>query len=582
MKKIPVLLLILIPGVINSYSQCTTPNPPTSLVLNSTNTQISIYFDTVASAVNRYLVITSTSSSLGASPINGTVYNPGDIIGSGTVSFYSFNYIYKLTGLTANTTLYVYIYSARIACTGEPAYSASSLNGNITTFNGAPGIPPNYYDPAGAQTCSSLKTSLFNIIRPTVANPNPTYTGLWSAYYISDDRPNDAANKTIVWDMYTDNPSGTECEFTFGSPYQDKGSSGTIECQRYNREHSFPQSWFGGAVEPMRSDMFFVYPTDKYVNGQRGNLPYGIVTTPNYTSNNGSKRGANTYLTEYTGIAFEPINEYKGDLARSTFYVATAYENNIAGWQANSNANAVLNGSSYQAFDNWYLKLLYNWHLQDPVSTKETDRNNDVYMMQGNRNPFIDHPEYVALVWQCTGVLPVTITGFTAQKNNESVLLKWYATFETNFKKYEIERSTDGIGFYKIGEVAGRNLANYSFTDNSLPNTNIVYYRLKMIDIDGKFSNSKTIAVRIADNFSNALVYPNPTKEKLVVKLQQALTENSSLLIADLSGRIIMKQQVAGGQKNIDLNVRQLPAGRYFIKISNTNELINQSFVIIK
>ena len=202
--------------------------------------------------------------------------------------------------------------------------------------------------------------------------------------------------------------------------------------------------------------------------------------------------------------------------------------------------------------------------------------------MQGNRNPFIDHPEYVALVWQCTGVLPVTITGFTAQKNNESVLLKWYATFETNFKKYEIERSTDGIGFYKIGEVAGRNLANYSFTDNSLPNTNIVYYRLKMIDIDGKFSNSKTIAVRIADNFSNALVYPNPTKEKLVVKLQQALTENSSLLIADLSGRIIMKQQVAGGQKNIDLNVRQLPAGRYFIKISNTNELINQSFVIIK
>ena len=582
MKKIPVLLLILIPGVINSYSQCTTPNPPTSLVLNSTNTQISIYFDTIASAVNRYLVITSTSSSLGASPINGTVYNPGDIIGSGTVAFYSFNYIYKLTGLTANTTLYVYIYSARTACTGEPAYSASSLNGNITTFNGTPGIPPNYYDAAAAQTCGNLKTILYNIIKPTVANPNPTYTGLWSAYYISDDRLNDAANKTIVWDMYTDNPSGTECEFTFGSPYQDKGSSGTVECQRYNREHSFPQSWFGGAVEPMRSDMFIVFPTDKYVNGRRGNFPYGKVSTPAYTSFNGSKLGPNTYLTQYTGTAFEPINEYKGDFARSTFYVATAYENLIAAWQGNSNANDVLNGSSYQCFDNWYLKLMYNWHLQDPVSTKETDRNNDVYMMQGNRNPFIDHPEYVLAVWQCTGILPVTITDFTAQKNNESVFLKWYATFETNFKKYEIERSTDGIGFYKIGEVAGRNLANYSFTDNSLPNTNIVYYRLKMIDIDGKFSNSKTIALRIADNFTNALVYPNPTKEKLLVKLQQALTESSSVIISDISGRIVMQQQVISGQKNIDLNVRQLPAGRYFIKISNHNELINQSFVIIK
>src|SRR5204862_6891816 len=133
------------------------------------------------------------------------------------------------------------------------------------------------------------KTSLFNIIKPTVANPNPTYTGLWGAYYISDDRLNDAANKTIVWDVYTDNPSGTECESTFGSPYQDKGTSGTVECQRYNREHSFPQSWFGGAVEPMRSDMFIAFPTDKKVNGQRGNFPYGEVSSPTYTSFNGSK-----------------------------------------------------------------------------------------------------------------------------------------------------------------------------------------------------------------------------------------------------------------------------------------------------
>ena len=103
-----------------------------------------------------------------------------------------------------------------------------------------------------------------------------------------------------------------------------------------------------------------------------------------------------------------------------------------------------------------------------------------------------------------------------------------------------------------------------------------------MIDIDAKFSNSKIVSLRIANNFSNALVYPNPAKEKLVLKLPQALTANSQLVIADLSGRIIMQQQVTGGQRNIDLTVRQLPAGRYFIKISNASELINQSFVIIK
>lgn len=579
MKKLILFFLVLSCSFV-SYGQCTTPNAPTSLVLNATDTQLSIYFDTVAAAVNRYLVITSSAAALGASPVNGTVYNQGDNIGAGTVSFYSNNYIYKLTSLTANTTIYVYVYSARIGCTGEPAYSAGSLNGSITTYNGSPGIPANYYDPVGGLTCSSLKTSLFNIIKPT-GTPNPTYTGLWGAYYISDDHLNDASNKTIVWDMYTDNPSGTECEFTFGSPYQDKGTSGTVECQRYNREHSFPQSWFTSS-EPMRSDMFIAVPTDKKVNGMRANFPYGKVTAPTYTSLNGTKLGPNTYLAQYTGSAFEPIDEYKGDLARSTFYVATAYENNIAGWQFNSNANDVLNGSSYQCFDDWYLKLLYQWHTQDPVSTKEIDRNNDVYMMQGNRNPYIDHPEYVLLIWQCTGLLPVTIIDLTAQKNSESVFLKWYASYETGFKLYEIERGSNGNDFHKIGEVTGRNLANYSFTDYNLPVGGTVYYRLKMIDIDGKFSYSKTIAVRLNGNFSNALVYPNPAKGDLNIKLQNALTENSQLTVADLSGRILMQQQVPPGQISVALNVSKLPPGRYFIKISNHTELIRQSFVVIK
>ncbi len=580
MKKKIFFSFFLVILQFNSWSQCTTPNAPTSLVLNATDTQMAIYFDTVAAAVNRYLVITGSSSSLGASPVNGTVYNVGDNIGTGTVSFYSFNYIYKLTGLTANTTIYVFVYSARTGCTGEPAYSTTSLNGSVTTYNGSPGIPANYYDPVGGLTCNNLKTSLYNIIKP-IGSPNPTYTGLWGAYYISDDRLNDAANKTIVWDMYTDNPTGTECEFTFGSPYQDKGTSGTVECQRYNREHTFPQAWFG-SVDPMRSDMFIAVPTDKKVNSMRANFPYGKVTNPTYTSLNGSKVGPNTYLTQYTGSAFEPTDEYKGDLARSILYVATAYENNISAWQGNSNANDVLNGSSYQSFDDWYLKLLYNWHVLDPVSTKEIDRNNDVYMMQGNRNPYIDHPEYVLLVWQCTGLLPVTILDFTAQKNNESVFLKWYATHETNFKQYEIQRSTDGIVFSKIGELPGKNLADYSFIDNKLPTANTVYYRLKMIDIDGKFSYSKTIAIRISENFYNVQVYPNPTRGYLTIRLQHALTENSKLIIADLSGRILLQQQVVGGQKNIDLDVTKFPAGRYFIKLSNSIELINQSFVIIK
>ena len=145
-----------------------------------------------------------------------------------------------------------------------------------------------------------------------------------------------------------------------------------------------------------------------------------------------------------------------------------------------------------------------------------------------------------------------------------------------------VEEGTDGINFYKIGEVAGRNLANYFFTDNNLPKVNTIFYRLKMIDIDAQFSNCKIVSVRIANNFSNALVYPNPTKEKLVIALEQALSTTSNLLIADISGRIVMHKQVSSGQKNIDLTVSHLQPGRYFIKVSNSSQLINQSFVIIK
>lgn len=584
MRKYILFILVLSCLSHGAYSQCTAPNTPTasSLILNATDTQLSVYYDTTSNspATNiYYLGILSTSSPLSSGPSNGTVYNIGDPIGGGNVLFYNKNYIQKTTGLTPGATYYVYVYAARTSCTGEPFYSVANIVDTITMFAGAPGIPTGYYDPAASLSCSLLKTALFNIIKPTVSNPAPTYTGLWGAYFITDDRPNDAANKTIVWDVYTDNPSGTECESTFGSPYQDKGTSGTVECQRYNREHSIPQSWFASA-EPMRSDMFIVYPTDKKVNGMRGNFPYGKVTSPTYTSNNGSKLGPNTYSAAYTGSAFEPIDTYKGDLARSSFYVATAYEDVIAGWVGNSNASSALNGSMYQVFNNWYLKMLYQWHVQDPVSTKEIDRNNDIYMIQGTRNPYIDHPEYVAMVWQCSGVLPVTIIDFTAARLNESVLLKWYATYETNFRMFNIQRSDNGVNFYPIGTIQSLNLSNYSFTDTQLPNSDIVYYRLELVDADGKKEYSKTIAIRLKENYYDAIVYPNPTPGKITINLAQTLNQASRLVVTDIMGRPVISRDIPSNQKNIALDATKLAPGRYFISIINDSRVIHQSFVV--
>jgi len=559
-----------------SLPACTTPTLlPTNLVLTPSNTVIVGSF-TAAAGANRYLSVISTSSTLSASPVNGITYTAGQSFGGGTIINYSTATSFTATGLTVSTTYYIFVFSANAECSGEPFYNITSLDGTAVTTNDPSGIPAGYYNAAAGLSCSPLKTALFNIIS---ANYSPlTYAQVWTAYQTTDLHRNDANTADIIWDMYSDNPAGAEpYTYTYGT---NQCGSYNSESDCYNREHSFPKSWFNDGY-PMYTDMNHLFPTDGYVNGRRGNQPYGVVNSPTWTSQNGGKLGPNNY-PGFTGVAFEPRNEYKGDLARGQLYMVTRYENLVAGWQGNGNANDILNGTAYPALDSWYLKMLFEWHNTDPVSAKEIARNNAVFALQGNRNPYIDHPEYVYLVWQCTGVLPVTIIDFTAQKNNESVLLKWYATNETSFKKYEIERSTDGLTFYKIGEVEGRNLANYSFTDNNLPKANTIFYRLKMIDIDAQFRNSKIVSVRIANNFSNALVYPNPTGEKLVIKPGQPLTENSQLTIADLSGRIVMQQRVAAGQSNIELHVNHLPAGRYFIRISNAAELINQSFVIIK
>ncbi|MEE4197667.1 MAG: endonuclease [Bacteroidales bacterium] len=255
--------------------------------------------------------------------------------------------------------------------------------------------PEGYYDSATG-TGYLLKTQLHDIIKD---HTSLSYTpGVWDAFYTTDVRPDG-----YVWDMYSDVPGGSaDYYYTLGSD-QCGNYSGEGSC--YNREHSFPKSWFDDGY-PMYTDLFHLYPTDGFVNGQRGNYPFGEVGSIEWESSNGSKVGTCNY-PGYSGTVFEPIDEYKGDFARTYFYMATRYEDIIAGWEFNeSNGNVVLNGTSNQVYEEWYLDMIIEWHTNDPVSPKELDRNDAVYALQGNRNPFIDHPEFVAQIWGGGNVPP--------------------------------------------------------------------------------------------------------------------------------------------------------------------------------
>jgi endonuclease I len=243
------------------------------------------------------------------------------------------------------------------------------------------GQPAGYYDSANGLTGPALQQTLHNIIKNHTSR---TYDDLWTDFQVTDKKANGK-----VWDMYSDVPSGTPVyEFIF---ITDQCGNYSKEGDCFNREHSFPKSWFGGEIYPMYSDLFHLYPTDGWVNNKRGNFPFGVTSGPTWTSTNGSKVGPSSY-PGYTGTVFEPIDAYKGDFARSYFYMTVRYYGEDSAWTGSDMTDR-------SQLKPWALKMLMEWDISDPVSTKETDRNNVVYSLQGNRNPFIDNPAYTALIW---------------------------------------------------------------------------------------------------------------------------------------------------------------------------------------
>lgn len=242
--------------------------------------------------------------------------------------------------------------------------------------------PEGYYKNAEGKNKAALLSALCEIVGP---HTEIGYRGLWSLYKESDVR----ADGTI-WDMYSTSKY---------RPGSDQCGSYTAMGDCYNREHSFPKSWFNDE-HPMFSDAYHIYPTDGKVNSQRSNYAFGEceggkVLSPSQGVKSLGRLGTSTF-PGFSGTVFEPDDEYKGDFARSYFYMAATYNDRIAGWSRNS---GMLSGDSYPCYTQWAINLLLKWSRQDPVSQKELDRNEVVAKWQDNRNPFIDHPELAEYIW---------------------------------------------------------------------------------------------------------------------------------------------------------------------------------------
>ncbi|KPH10904.1 endonuclease [Chryseobacterium sp. ERMR1:04] len=341
--------------------------------------------------------------------------------------------------------------------------------------------PAGYYNAANGLTGAPLKTALSSII--TNGHQDKGYNGLWTAYKTTDIDKN-YENDGSILDIYSEIPNGPD-------PY--KYTPGTNQCGTYsvegncyNREHVIPQSLFNQA-SPMVSDINFIRATDGKVNGMRSNYPYGKVGTATFTSKNGSKLGSSV-SSGYSGVVFEPINEFKGDVARMILYFVTRYQSKLSTFSSGN----MLGSTAFPGLQTWELNVLLAWHNQDPVSQAEINRNNASYAYQGNRNPFIDNPNYVNQIWgsqQSTTdtQAPTTVTGLTiTSKTSNSISLSWNA-------------STDNVGVSSYAVYMNGSLnTTVSSTSTTIaglnPSTTYNFYVVAKDAAGNSSTNSSTVS----------------------------------------------------------------------------------------
>jgi endonuclease I len=268
-----------------------------------------------------------------------------------------------------------------------------------------------YYASANGTSDDALRLALYDVIK------DHTQIGYKQLGPIMQWSDTENADGVHIVDIYTNCPYTVSGPVSFGNASSVGGGM--------NREHTVPQSWFGEA-EPMRSDVFHVYPTDCKANNNRSSYLFGECANGSSSSTSKCKETGKLGSSDwsvFSGTVYEVVDEYKGDIARSYFYMATRYANVCASWGGGAF------GSMNNGLGAYTAELMLKWHQQDPVSEKELIRNEVIYgnplynkssSKQGNRNPFIDYPELVDYIWGSKKNVPVTIDLLESPYANES------------------------------------------------------------------------------------------------------------------------------------------------------------------
>lgn len=324
----------------------------------------------------------------------------------------------------------------------------------------------------------------------------------------------------------------------------------------FNCEHTFPQGFFN-SNEPMKSDIFHLFPTDVTANSQRGNLPFGVVSNPSW-SVGGSKKNSSR---------FEPRDAQKGKTARAMMYFVIRYQdysNHFAGQES----------------------ILRTWNEDFPVDASEAQRNNDIAQYQGNRNPFIDYPQFAE-----------RFTSFTSNGDLPSVSLT-----ELSDDSLALSQGSSGYVFFRNRgtetiNITGIQLSNPSaFASDTLGDPELLAGEGVLLKVDflptGQ-AESGTLTLQTDDATGSYTVqllsegasgvtgieennrvslFPNPAKNLLFAN--EAL---SDVTILDIRGVVVSQSGGFGKSWNIE----DLPLGFYYFKgVSSTGKLKTATFLV--
>ncbi len=276
--------------------------------------------------------------------------------------------------------------------------------------------PGTYYNSVDTTlSCGNFKTALFNLIS---VDFHKNYGDIDSFFNKTDLKPAEAPfTGSVVVERYcSDIPTGLDsCNFRYNDrdpnvrSFCFSGGTANAYCKCYAKEHVVPKAWFNGSNSfsiKQYTDMNYLWPADSKINNDKSNYPLGYVKVASNTSYNGTKVGSSDAALNYgysSTTVFEPIDSFKGDFARAYLYFVTRYQDSVPAFRRNPIAVNVFSSTSYTDLEPWILQLCVKWHKMDPPSAFEKQRNDSVYAIQGNRNPYIDYPHWVERVFGIDG-----------------------------------------------------------------------------------------------------------------------------------------------------------------------------------